>query len=347
MSTETQIDAYLRAYVEQWQIVGLAAAIVQDGALRFSAAYGLQDQQRGQPATVHTLFHIASVAKTMTSTAVMQLCEQGKLELDDPLVKHLPYFRVDDPHSAQLTIRQCLCHTSGIGHPADYGWDRPEFDDEALERHVRGLATHQLLALAPNSLSYSDIAFNVLGDLIAKVSGMSYEAYMKTLIFDPLGMTTTTMMAPRAEHPALVATGYEKRDDGTIVQSLYPYNRMHVPCGCIASSATEIAQWALVNLKRGALAGVRILQPASYDVMWQMQFRDSDESAPDDPALGWWVSRRYTERVMQHNGGDDGFLSNLRLWTESGIGIVILCNAYWCDPWNATDEVYKILVGEG
>lgn len=346
MSTETRIDSYLRTYVEKWQIVGLAAAIVQEGALSFSAAYGLQAQQSGQVATVDTLFHIASVAKTMTSTAIMQLREQGKLDLDDPLVKHLPYFRVADPRSDQITIRQCLCHTSGIGHPVDYGWDRPEFDDAALERHVRGLTSHQLRDLAPNSHSYSDIAFNVLGDLIAKVSGMSYETYMKTHLFDPLEMTTTTMMAPRAEHPALVATGYEKRDDGAIVQSLYPYNRMHVPCGCIASSATEMARWALANLNRGELAGVRILPAASYADMWQMQFHDSNESALSDPALGWWISRRYTERVMQHNGADDGFLSSLRLWTESGIGIVILCNAYWCDPWNAADEVYKILVEE-
>ena len=91
--------------------------------------------------TAETLFHLASVVKTMTSTAIMQLREAGKLELDDPIVKHLPYFRVDDPRSDQITIRHCLCHTSGIGHPEDYSWDNPEFDDEALERHVRGLAT--------------------------------------------------------------------------------------------------------------------------------------------------------------------------------------------------------------
>lgn len=343
MSTETRIDTYLREYVEKWQIVGLSAAVVKDGTIVFSAAYGQQNQATGQPATVNTLFHIASVAKTMTSTALMQLREQGKLDLDDPLFKHLPYFRVDNPRSDQITIRHCLSHTSGIGHPTDYGWDQPEFDEAALERHVRSLTTHQLLDLAPNSLSYSDIAFNVLGDLIAKVSGMSYEQYMKTYIFDPLGMTTTTLMAPRAEHPELVATGYEKQEDGMIIQSLYPYNRMHVPCGCIASSAVEMARWALVNLNRGELHGVRILQSASYADMWQMQFRDSAESTSDDPALGWWVSRRYSERVMQHNGGDDGFLSTLRLWTERGIGIVILCNAYWCDPWNAADEVYKLI----
>lgn len=345
MTTHERIDAYLRDYVASGQSIGLSAAVVQGGDVVFSAGYGVQNQQTKQPVTPQTLFHIASVAKTMTSTAIMQLREQGKLDLDDPLVKHLPYFKVDDPRSDQITIRQCLSHTSGIGHPEDYGWDRPEFDDESLERHVRSLATHKLVEIAPNSLSYSDIAYNVLGDLIAKVSGMSYEQYMKTHLFDPLGMTTTTLMAPRADHPALVAIGYEKKEDGAISQSFYPYNRMHVPCGCIASSVVEMARWAMVSLNRGELAGVRILPSTSYDAMWQMQFRDSNEGFSTDTALGWWVSRRYRERVMQHDGEDDGFVSNLRLWTESGIGIVILCNALWAEPWKVTDEVYKLLIG--
>lgn len=348
MSTFQSIDHYLRDYAEKWQIPGLACAIVQNGKLAFSAGYGVQNLQTQTPATPQTLFHIASIAKTMTSTAIMQLREAGKVDLDDPIVKHLPYFRVDDPRSDQITIRQCLCHISGIGHPEDYGWDNPEFDDASLERHVRGLTNHKLIDLAPNTVSYSDIAYNVLGDLISKVSGMSYEEYMRQYIFHPLGMTTTTLMAPRAEHPERVATGYEEKEENaeprTIVESSYPYNRMHVPCGCIASSAEEMARWMLASLNRGELDGVRILQPESYDVMWQMQLRDSDPEAPDDPALGWWISRRYPERVMQHNGGDDGFLSNLRLWTESNIGIVILCNGYWCDPWNASHEVYRILL---
>jgi CubicO group peptidase (beta-lactamase class C family) len=161
-------------------------------------------------------------------------------------------------------------HTSGIGHPVDYGWGTPEFDDESLERHVRGLRSHKLVEIEPGSTSYSDIAFNVLGDLIAKVSGTSYEQYMKQHIFDPLGMTTTTLMAPRATHAGLVATGYEQTEDGSIVESRYPYNRMHVPCGCIASSAAEMARWMLVNLQRGEVDGVRILPASTYDEMWRI-----------------------------------------------------------------------------
>lgn len=343
MSSLSQIDAYLRHYLEAEQLVGLAVVVVQDDAITFRGTYGVQNRQTRQPVTPQTLFHIASVAKTMTSTAIMQLREQGKLSLDDPLVKHLPYFQVDDPRSAQITIRQCLYHVSGIGHPEDYGWDRPEFDDEALERHVRGLASHKLLELGPGEVSYSDIAFNVLGDLIAKVSGLPYEQYMKTQIFDPLGMTTTTLMAPRSAHPELVATGYEKQVDGTIVESFYPYNRMHVPCGCIASSAFEMAQWCRVHLTRGEVDGVRILQPESYGELWQRQVRASN-TRHADPALGWWINRHYQQPVLQHDGEDDGFVSNLRLWPERKLGMVALCNAVWAAPEEICDEIYQILV---
>jgi CubicO group peptidase (beta-lactamase class C family) len=167
---------------------------------------------------------------------------------------------------------------------------------------------------------------------------------MRTRIFDPLGMVTTTMMAPRAGHPELVATGYERSDD-MIVESLYPYNRMHVPCGCIASSALEMARWCRVSLNRGELDGVRILRPESYPEMWQAQFRAVD-TEPEDPALGWWVNREYDELVVQHSGADDGFFSNLCLWTDSGIGIVVLFNSLWGGPWDLTHDIYRILVDE-
>ena len=348
MSTHQRVDAYVREYMHKWQIVGLSLAIVRDGSVVCSQGYGVQNREDQIPVTPRSLFHIASVAKTMTSSAVMQLVEQGKVRLDDPIVDHVPDFRVDDPRSDRITIRQCLCHTSGIGHPDDYGWDHPEFDDESLARHVRSLATHKLKDVAPDTTAYSDIAYNVLGHLIATVSGTSFEAYMKRRVFDPLGMTTTTLMAPRAEHPELVVTGYQRTGEtiaelGPIEESSYPYNRMHVPCGCIASSADEMARWMLASLNRGSLDGARILEPASYDEMWKLQFRSTSETVTDDPALGWWVSRQYGEKVMQHDGGDDGFVSNLRLWTESGVGIVMLCNAIWAEPWHASDEVYRLL----
>ena len=341
-----QIDAYLREYMAQSRMVGLAIAVAQEGKIIFRGGYGVQDQRTGQPVTPETLFHLASVVKTMTSTTIMQLREAGKLELDDRIVQHLPYFRVDDPRSDQITIRQCLCHTSGIGHPEDYGWDNPEFADGALERHVRGLADHKLIELAPGTISYSDIAYNVLGDLIAKVSGMSYEAYMHSHLFQPLDMSKTTTMPPRQRDPALLATGYEQDAAGVIKQSYYPYNRMHVPCGCVASNVLEMTRYATAHLHRGELDGVRILQPQSYTDLWAVQVHEARSDVPDDSALGWWVRRGNIELVVSHDGADDGFQSHFRLWTESQLSIVVLCNAVWAAPSTVADEVYQLIKDE-
>lgn len=211
------IDAAIRRYLDHSAVIGLAVAVAQHGHMIFCHGYGVQDRQTHQPVTPVTLFHLASVVKTMTSTAIMQLQEAGLLDVDDPVVTHLPYFRVADPRSDQITIRQCLTHTSGIPHPDDWGWDQPVFDDSALERHVRSLADRPLLHMPPSTTSYSDDAYNVLGALIAEVSGMRYEAYLHRHLFQPLGMTKTTTMAPREGDGALLALGYE-RDAAHVVE---------------------------------------------------------------------------------------------------------------------------------
>jgi CubicO group peptidase (beta-lactamase class C family) len=346
MSTqETQIDAAIQAFVTTSQAVGLAVAISQQGELVFSRGYGVQDRDSMRPATPETLFHLASVVKTMTSTAVMQLREAGKLDLDDPIVSHLPYFRVDDPRSDQITIRQCLTHTSGIEHPTDWGWDRPEFDDAALERHVRGLAARKLVDIPPGRTSYSDNAYDVLGAVIAQVSGVSYEEYLRRHILAPLGMGKTTTMPPREGDPALLAVGYERDDAGAIRRSLYPYNRMHVPCGCVASNALEMTRYALAHLNRGQLEGSRILAPESYGALWDVQLRDERDDVNADIALAWWVRRGSPEPIVEHYGWDDGFRSHLCLWPERRQSVVVLCNSDWVDPGEVTKLVAALLAG--
>jgi CubicO group peptidase (beta-lactamase class C family) len=337
------IDAAVREYLDSSAVTGLAIGVAQKGRLIFCAGYGVQNRDTMQPVTPTTLFHLASVVKTMTSTAIMQLREAGKLDLDDPVVVHLPYFRVADPRSDQITIRQCLSHTSGIAHPDDWGWDRPEFDEGALERHIRRLADQALIAIPPGKTSYSDTAYNVLEALIAHVSGMSYEAYMQRQIFEPLGMTKTTTMAPQEGDPALLATGYERDEAGTVRRSLYPYNRAHVPCGCVASNVLEMTRYAMAHLNRGELDGVRILVPESYDAMWTVQV--PEPGMQSESALGWWVRRGSSELIVEHEGEDDGFLSHVCLWPERQQSIVVLCNASWAEPEHVTKLVSQLLAG--
>jgi len=342
---EQAIDSYVTNYLAQSQVTGLAIAVVRDGELLYAKGFGMQNVATGQPVTQQTLFHLASICKTFVGTAIMQLKEAGKLYLDDPIVKHLPYFRVDDPRSDQLTIRHLLTHTSGLPHPddAEYAYTQPQFEDDALERYVRSLATRPLVTIPLGQTSYSDIAYSVLGDLIAKVAGTSFEDYMRRHILDPLGMTQTTLMAPREADPALLATGYPRDDDGTIHPAPYPYNRIHIPSGCIASNVLEMTRYGLAHLNQGTLTGQRILSAESYAEMWQVAVRDVRAEEFEDIALGWWVSREWDEFVVQHSGADEGFVGHFGLWTESRVAIVVLCNSSWAKPWQVSADVFRLL----
>ncbi len=236
---------------------------------------------------------------------------------------------------------QCLTHTSGIAHPEEWGWDRPEYDDGALERHVRSLAERTLLDLPPGKTAYSDDGYNVLGALIAHVSGMSYEAYLHRHLFAPLGMQRTTTMAPREADPALLATGYDRDPGGGVRRSVYSYYRSHVPCGCIASNVLEMTRYATAHLNRGVLDGARILAPESYDTMWTVQVHELGTSL--ESALGWWVRQGSPELIVEHDGEDDGFSSHLCLWPERQQSIVVLCNTSGVEPGDLTARVAELL----
>lgn len=203
------------------------------------------------------------------------------------------------------------------------------------------MAGHSLVDIPSGKTSYSDDAYNVLGALIANVSGISYEAYLQRHLFDPLGMTKTTTMAPREGDSALLAIGYEQDAAGVVRRSVYPYNRVHVPCGCVASNVLEMTRYATAHLNRGVLDGMRILTPQSYDVMWTVQVHEPEEEL--ESALGWWVRQGSPELIVEHYGGDDGFLSHFCLWPERQQSIVVLCNATWAEPGHVTNLVAQLL----
>jgi CubicO group peptidase (beta-lactamase class C family) len=136
------------------------------------------------------------VSKPFVATAIVRLAEAGKLDLSDPVTKHLPYFRLADGRYCDITIRQILNHTSGMPEVEDYEWDRPQFDNGAAERYVRAMASERLLWAPGADWAYSNVAFEMLGDLFGKVSGLSFEDYIKTIILEPTGMNNSSFVYP-------------------------------------------------------------------------------------------------------------------------------------------------------
>src|SRR5262245_27879231 len=151
------LEPALHELVQRHRLPGLAVGIVRDGQVVYAHGFGEASRGTGRPITPKSIFHMASVSKPFTATAAMQLVEAGKLELDAPLTKVLPYFRLAEEVSRTITVRQVLTHTSGFPDVADYEWDKPRHDAGAAERYVRSLASEKMLFAPGKGSSYSNM----------------------------------------------------------------------------------------------------------------------------------------------------------------------------------------------
>jgi CubicO group peptidase (beta-lactamase class C family) len=326
------------------KMAGVAVGIVQANATVYTAGFGVRNVETGEPVTEESLFHLASVAKPFSATAIMQLVEQDKVALDDPVVKHLPYFKLADARYPTITIRQMLNHTAGMPDVEDYEWEQGESDAAALERYVRSLADAQLIGAPDEKFAYSNIAFEVLGDLIAKVAGMSFETYMQRQIFTPLDMQRSTFL--RGEVPAELATTPHVGEERATVSAIYPYNRRHAPSSTLHSNAVEMCRWALANLNRGALDGVQILQPTSYDLLFK-RYRETEE----DNAIGlsWFHADYRGHHRISHGGGDTGYASYFALFPDQQAAVAVMANSDWdlFDIGPIIDQAADLVLGLG
>jgi CubicO group peptidase (beta-lactamase class C family) len=266
--TIRKIEELIGKAVREETVPGLATAITEGGELTYARGHGVLNVDSKVPVTPETLFHLASVTKTFVATAILQLMEWGRLDIDMPVVTYLPYFRLQDERYAEITIAQMLSHTSGMPDTDEYGWDRPEYDDGALERYVRGLGDLTLLSSPGQRYAYSNIAYEVLGDVISKVSGLSFEEYVRRELLLPLGMVQSTLLVREAD-PALLASPHVRTESGEVVVSdVFPYNWAHAPSSTMYSNLLELSRWTMTHLNRGALGEARILSSEIYDRMW-------------------------------------------------------------------------------
>lgn len=340
---EQRFDALIEQGLKDDPMAGIAVGIVQHGRLVYARGFGAQKLgSPDQPMTPQTLFHMASITKTFVATSVMQLWEKGKVDLDAPVTKYIPYFRIDDPRYTKITVRQMLSHSSGLPDVDDYEWNKPQNDDGALDRYVRSLSGMKLkLFFDPGTgWSYSNMAYEVLGDLVAKVSGLTFEDYVDKNILRPLGMNNSTLLLSKAD-PKLLAEGYTRLRNGDHASlkpvAAYPFNRIHSPSSDLMSNVVDMSRWALVNLNHGELDGHRILKRETHDLMWtpgvQIERCSGDnhtncEKLPGHVGISWFIEPREEGfTVVYHGGGDDGFRTLLLLVPNHDMALTYMCNS--------------------
>ncbi|UCC39731.1 MAG: beta-lactamase family protein [Candidatus Aminicenantes bacterium] len=340
---ETKLESMIKNVIEAYDLPGLAIGIVMDNEIAYARGFGFKNIDKSWPITSKTLFHMASISKPFVATAIMQLVEQDKINLEAPVTTYLPYFKLNDERYKEITIQQMLSHVSGMPDVMDYEWDKPQYDPGALERYVRSLTDRKMRFRPGQRYAYSNMAFECLGDVIAKVSGMSFADYEKKHILDPAGMKDSTFLKPH-HLPENWAAGH-LRSIKTIAWDGYPYNRRHGPSSTLHSNALEMCNWAITNINRGTFQKNQILKSSSYDVLWKPWTQTGRKGIGQSVGLSWFLGEYKGEKTVGHGGGDVGFNTNFIMLPEKSMAVVVLCNFIPAPVSYISDAALDILHG--
>lgn len=325
--SDEMVEKYIDALAEQqagyFQIPGLAIGVVRDGKVIYQKAFGVQSLNSKVPLSTQSLFHMASVSKPFVATAMVIAEAEGLLQLDDKLVKHLPYFSMASPEYQDITLRQMLAHTAGIPDVDDYEWGNPDASDAAVEAYSKSFARTTLDFKPSTDFSYSNAAFDLLADVIAKTTGMTFEDYVEKRILRPAGMKESNF-SKLAINPVIATESHIPNDDLILdVNPVYPYNRIHAPSSSLHANVEDMLRWAQLYLGEGTLDGQTVFTPAQYTELTTSNYNFRPNS---DVCLSWFKAKAFGDDFYNHSGGDPGFSTFFGFVPEQGFAITVMAN---------------------
>ncbi len=325
------IDKVMVNTMKAWRIPGAAIAVVKNDRVIHVAAYGAKDLA-GTPVTKDTLFQIASTSKAFTTTAMAMLVADGKMSWDDPVRKHVPYFRLSDMCAdANVTLRDIVSHRTGLGG-RDELWDNSPWSREEV---IRKLAFLEPARPFRSAYGYNNIMFIAAGEAVAAASGMPYEEFMQKRIFAPLGMTTTAISDAdweKLDH----ATGhhYDWRTETITIQKPIATTNLG-SAGAIKSSARDMANWLRFQLADGSFDQRQLVDPKALNetrtpqtaVRLENLNRElNPESNVMSYGMGWTIQDYRGELLVSHSGSLNGFRTRVELLPKRNSGFVVMIN---------------------
>jgi CubicO group peptidase (beta-lactamase class C family) len=310
-------------------VPGLAVAVTKEGKIIYERGFGWADRERGLRATPNTPFALASVSKSITATAIMQLFERGRLNLDAPVNDYLGPAKVHSPHwkAAESTVRRVMSHTGGLTTFTRWcGSDRSACD---LDREIRD---YGILIWRPGELfDYSNLGFGVLGDVIARVTGDEFDSYLKKNIFTPLGMQACGL---QTRQPAS-----SQYDEKTHARS--PLRVSGTPgASGLRCSAHDLALFGIFQLKEMKTSN-SILSSANLDQMHRAQ-----PGTRGQYGLGWWTSERGRTEIISAQGGTSDTYALLTLVPTKNVAVVVVANSYSQFVNNLGERILEMVVPE-
>ncbi len=333
-----QLERYIEDALVLYDLPGLAVSVKVGkkgskalAGLNMKKAVGLKDVTTKEPLQPDHIFHMASVSKLFTSAGILRLCEAGKLSLEDRLADVLPFVSIADKRYHDIRIWHMLTHTSGLADVEDYHWDMPQIGENALKGYAVSHEvkdSHMLWSPNENKFRYSNMAYELLGLVIAELTGKTYEDYMKTEILEPLRMKHSTFLTFERAGGSLnledlsqahMAMPHTKDGEKRIVlERHYPYNREHGPSSTLTSNLEDLDKWARVHLEQ------RFFSPPIYQTMWKKYATVPNNG--EGMGLGWFMRSQQGYEIYGHEGTDDGFRASFWICPQLDAHVTVVSN---------------------
>jgi CubicO group peptidase (beta-lactamase class C family) len=324
------LDEDIQQMLHDWHVPGLAVGIVKDDEVVFAKGYGVKNVDEGQPVNEHTIFGVASVTKSFTAACVGILVDEGRVRWDDLVIQHLPNFQLYDPYvTREITIRDLLCARSGLvgGDLMRYG---PGYDRDEVVRRLRYLKPGAGFRTTQGSYTFM---FLVAGQLVAAVTGQSWDEFIRERIFSPLGMNASrTLLAETLQGENLATPHVEL--DGKLESTFWLVFDNTGPAGSITSNVVEIAQWLRLHLNDGRYNDQQVLSSAVMREMHTPHIVDhsalarslNSEAHIVTYGLGWHISDYHSRKMVEHGGAGYGMSAKIAMLPEERLGLIILLN---------------------
>jgi CubicO group peptidase (beta-lactamase class C family) len=326
-------DRYAEAARKEWNVPGMSLVVVQDGKVLLAKGYGVRELGKNEAVGPDTLFGAMSTTKAMTAVTMAMLVDEGKVAWDDKVIKHLPDFRVADPYiTAELRIRDLFTHNGGMGN-TDFLWAwTPELPvAEVVKRMQLARPTYPFRG----GYNYQNVMYMIAGQVIAKVSGMSWERFVTDRLFSPLGMNNTFANIELSKNYANRSTAHY-----VIENKVTPIPEMVAdsiaPAGAVWSTADDIGKWVAFMLGDGTANGRILLRPATFQTLTRPQIivppgQFYPTVALTKPhwtsyALGWFQHDYRGEMVNFHTGSLAGRTAIIGLIPDKKMGIYVFGN---------------------
>lgn len=322
-------DSWVTEGMELWEIPGLAIAVVKDGEVDYTGGFGVLKLGESAPVNEHSQFGIASVSKHITASSLAVLVDEGKINWNDPVIKHIPWFQLSDPWAtSQVTIHDLLTHQVGVGRVLG---NRLQFmTNRSRNELLYSLSYHDFEQPFRSAYVYSNVMYTLAGEIVEAVTGQTWDEFISERFFEPLQMTRTNSSISDLHPDGNAAWPHQYIEEGIVTIPRRSWD-VAAPAGGINSTAADMAKWMLLQLNSGEYDNTQYLSASSLrDIQTPKVALSVNNVAANQRSYGYGynITDYQGYRMLEHGGATDGMNTSYALFPELDLGIIVMTNTF-------------------